>query len=347
MIDGAVVVDAVVHPYNLSSDNQVPENFEQLRAVHTSHVICTGRDLPEYVLDESEFLVDFDHEALTRALFTESQVDLAILHSLPNLGFTKGYITEPDRVAALRDKYPGRYLLYATVDTPTTARAIADLERQVRELAVDGLKLYPSFFYDGVAQGWRMDGADFAMPLLEAAVDLGIRNVAVHKAIPVPPAPESCFRVDDLDGALGRFPEVNFHIVHAGVAFLDETCALLSDHPNVYANLESSFSYILRKPRLFADVLAALLAAGGADRILYGSGVNLMHPRPLLEAFAAFEMPDDLPPLTAATKAAILGGNALRLHGLSADDVISKTSGDEFDVARRSGLAPPWSGVRA
>ena len=103
----------------------------------------------------------------------------------------------------------------------------------------------------------------------------------------------------------------------------------------------------LRKPRLFADVLAALLATGGPDRILYGSGVNLIHPRPLLESFAAFEMPDDLPALTAETKAAILGGNALRLHGLTTDDVISKTSGDEFDVARRSGLAAPWSGVRA
>jgi hypothetical protein len=351
MFGETVVVDAVVHPYNLAPENRVPETLEQLLAVHAYHRLCTGPN-PEYVLDDDEFLIDFDAEALTHAVFAESPVDLAVIHGLPNLGFTRGWVTDPYRMAELRDRYPGRYLLYATVDTPVADAAISQLEAQVTDLGVDGLKLYPAFFYDGGGHCWRLDGADFATPLLEAARDLGIRNVAVHKAIPVPPAPLECFRIGDIDAALDRFPDINFQIVHAGVAFLPETADLLSRHANLYANLESTFAYVLTKPTVFAEVIGTLLAAGGADRLLFGSGANLTHPRLLLDAFAKFEMPDDLvedygfPTLTAEVRGKILGGNALRLHGLSADDVRRRIDGDAFEAAKADGFAPPWDFLR-
>ena len=351
MTGETVVVDAVVHPYNLAPDNRIPEALEQLLAVHAYHRLCTGPN-PEYVLDDGEFLIDFDPEALTHAIFAESPVDLAIIHGLPNLGFTKGKVTDPYRMAELRDRYPGRYLLYATVDTPVADTAIRQLEAQVRDLGVDGLKLYPAFFYDGGGHCWRMDGADFATPLLEAARDLGIRNVAVHKAIPVPPAPVECFRIGDIDAALERFPEINFQIVHAGVAFLPETAELLSRHANLYANLESTFSYLLTKPRVFAEVIGTLLSAGGADRLLFGSGANLTHPRLLLETFARFEMPEDLveemgfAALTQDVRDKMLGGNALRLHGLQADDVRRRIKGDPFEAAKAGGFGAPWRFLR-
>jgi uncharacterized protein len=351
MLGETLVVDAVVHPYNLAPENQIPEAREQLEAVHAYHRLCTGPN-PEYVLDAEEFLIDFDHEALTNAIFTESPVDLAIIHALPNLGFTQRGVTDPYRMAELRDRYPGRYLLYGTVDTPVTDTAIKQLEAQVNELRLDGLKLYPAFFYDGQGHCWRLDGEDFATPLLEAARDLGIRNVAVHKAIPVPPAPLECFRIGDIDQALERFPDINFHIVHAGVAFLPETSELLSRHRNVYANLESTFSYILTKPRIFAEILGTLLQAGGADQLLFGSGANLTHPRLLLETFARFRMPADLveergfPELSQEVRDKILGANALRLHGLRAEDVRGRIGADGFETAKAGGYGAPWSVLR-
>ena len=351
MLRDAVVVDAVVHPYNLGAANRRADRMEQLLAVHRFHQLTTGRHHAEYLLDENEFLVDFDGEALTHALFAESPVDLAIIHSLPNLGFTSGRVTEPERMAALRDRYPGRYLLYATVDIPVADTAADELERQVKEYGVDGLKLYPVMFYDDNARGWRLDD-DRATPLLEAAQDLGIRNIAIHKAIPVPPAPAELFRLDDFEAALDRFPQINFHMVHAGVAFVEETAGLMARHSNLYANLESSFSYLLTKPRRFAESIGPLLAVGGAERLLFGSGVNLTHPRPLLEAFDSFEMPADLvedrgfPSLTEGDRAKILGGNALRMHGLTATDVRTGIVADRFEELKRTGFQPPWSLVR-
>jgi uncharacterized protein len=353
VIRDAVVVDAVVHPYNLSPENQDPEGTTQLEALYASHQLVTGKEHGEYQLTRAEFFADFPFEAVAGSLFVESPVDLAVIHALPNLGYCRGYVTDPGRAAAYRSRHPDRFLLYATVDTPVTDAAIAQLERQVREFGADGLKLYPAFYYDQVGRGWRLDNPDFGTPLLEAARDLGIRNVAVHKAVWVPPAPTDAFRPDDLDAPLERFPELNFQIVHAGAAFLFQTAALLSRHRNLYATLETVFAYAVVKPRVFARVLGTLLQACGAGQLLYGSGSNLSHPAPQLAAFDGYEFPADVlaesgfPQISAADRRKILGENALRLHGLDAGTVRQRTEDDEFSRARSRGQARPWQQIRA
>ncbi|MGD0603319.1 MAG: amidohydrolase family protein [Streptosporangiaceae bacterium] len=353
MIADMVVVDAVVHPYNLSPENQDPDGTAQLEALYASHRLATGSAHGEYQLSRKEFFSDFPFEAVAGSLFVESPVDLAVIHALPNLGYCRGYVTEPGRAAVYRSKHPDRFLLYATVDTPVTDAAIGQLEWQVHEFGVDGLKLYPAFFYDGGGQGWRLDDADFATPLLEAARDLGIRNVAVHKALWVPPAPTAAFRLDDLDAPLERFADMNFQIVHAGAAFLHQTAELLGRHRNLYATLESVFAYAVVKPRVFARILGTMLTACGPDQLLYASGSNLSHPAPLLAAFDGYEFgPDALAEsgvrqLTASDRRKILGENALRLHGLDAGTVRPRIADDEFSRARAAGPAPPWQRIRA
>jgi hypothetical protein len=352
MIGDTVVVDAVVHPYNLAPANQNPAATQQLEAVYKAHVLATGPNHPEHMLTRDEFFSDLPFEAMADSLFLESPTDFAVIHALPNLGFALDYVTDPVRAAAYRDKHPQRFKLYATVDTPATDKAIEQLEWQVRELGVDGLKLYPAFFYDGIGEGWRLDGPDFATPLLEAARDLGIRNVAVHKALWLPPAPRSAFGVDDLDSALERFSDLNFSMVHAGAAFLDQTADLLARHPNLYATLESVFAYIVVRPDSFAKILGTLLAACGPNQLLYGSGTNLSHPAPLLDAFADYQLPDELvhefgyPRLTDEGRAQILGGNALRLHGLDAGGVRAATEDDQFTRDRDRGGEVPWGRLR-
>lgn len=352
MIDDGVVVDAVVHPYNLALDNQDPLGREQLESVYAAHLLATGEKHREYQLSRAEFFADFPFEAVADSLFVESPVDLAVIHALPNLGFAKGYVTDPARAAAYRDRHPHRFRLYATVDTPVTDQAIAQLEWQVRELGVDGLKLYPAFFYGGRGTGWRLDGPDFATPLLTAASDLGIRNVAVHKALWLPPAPRDAFDVADLVDVPEKFPELNFQIVHAGAAFLDQTAALLARHRNVYATLESVFAYAVVRPAVFAKILATLVRVAGVDQLLYASGSNLSHPAPLLAAFDGYEFPahvlaeHDIPQLTSADRRKILGGNALRTLGLPAGEVRAWTAADEF-AERRAVGSQPWHRLRA
>lgn len=44
MIRDMVVVDAVVHSYNLSPANQVPDGTAQLEALYASHRLATGKE---------------------------------------------------------------------------------------------------------------------------------------------------------------------------------------------------------------------------------------------------------------------------------------------------------------
>lgn len=352
MIDDIFIVDAIVHPYDLAPANQVLSAQEQLDAVYAAHRMTVGPGQEEYLLSHDEFFSDFSFEALAQAEFVESPVDMAVIHALPSLGFCRRHVTAPARAAAFRQRYPDRFKLFATVDTPVLKDAIKQLEQQVGDYGVDGLKLYPAFFYDGIGMGWRLDGDAFATPLLERARELGITRVAVHKALWLPPAPRDSFNLDDLDNPLDRFAEMSFQIVHAGTAFLDETLDLMARHGNLYLTLETMFAYLLVKPRLFAKILGKLVKQCGSERLLFASGNNLMHPLPLLEAFAHYQFPAehmaefDLAPLTETDRRNILGLNALKMYGLDAADCTRRIGADRFAQARAQGIPPPWSLLR-
>ncbi|MGW0632108.1 amidohydrolase family protein [Streptomyces sp. NPDC002758] len=355
MINGQIVVDHVVHPFDYGEENlgngrkQVLGGYKHHR-LYNRRVAMANED---YLLRQEEWISDFPPDAMTHALFAESLTDFAIVHSLPNLGFTKGVVSELHRMAKLRETYSNRYLLYGWVNTLDLDQAIKDLEMQVNEIGIDGLKCFPSLVYDGKHTGWRMDDPKFAIPLFEAAHDLGIRNIAVHKALPMfGPTPLSFFKVDDLDVIMPRFPDINFYMIHAGMGFLEETTTLMHRFPNFHANLESTIGNVVERPRVFAEVIGEMIYHGSADQIVYGSGCNLVHPQPLLEAFAKFQMPEDLMEqrgylqITDEMKAKILGLNVVRTHNLDASKILEGTKGDQFDQVRSNGIDRPWTALR-
>jgi predicted TIM-barrel fold metal-dependent hydrolase len=355
VLNGKFVVDATVHPFDYSEENwgdgykQVIGGFHHHRLYNK--VVESSR--PDYLLRQNEFVSDFDPYAMAHALFAESVVDFAIIHALPNLGFTKGVVTDLDKMVKLRERFSDRFKLYGWVTTLDLDEAIKHLEWQVREAHIDGLKCFPSLIYKGKHTGWRMDGPDFAVPLFEAARDLGIKNIAIHKALPMfGPSPMSFFKVDDLDAVLPKFPDINFFMIHAGMNFLEETCVMLHRFPNFHANLESTFANAVERPRIFAETLGQMLYHGTPEQIVFASGCNLLHPQPALEAFEAFQMPKDLvegfgfPEVTDEIKAKILGLNIARTHGIDPHAVLAAVKDDEFERAKADGLAAPWSALR-
>jgi predicted TIM-barrel fold metal-dependent hydrolase len=352
MIKDMLVVDAVVHPYDLSAANRVESYQAQLDAVYAAHRMSFDDAHRAYMLSPEEFFSDLSYDALACAEFVESPVDFAIIHALPSLGFVRGYLNEPGRAGRFAREHANRFEFYATVDSPDPKIAIEQLTQQVHEFGTDSLKVYPAFFYENQAQGWRLDGETFATPLLEAAQRLGVRHVAIHKTLWLPPAPKDCFRLDDLDTPIGRFPELSFEIVHAGVAFLDETIRLMQTHPNLYLTLETLFAYVLVKPDLFGRALGSFIKHCGNDRLFFATGNNLAHPAPLLTAFGAYQIPAELmeqhglAALTEQDRRNILGLNATRLHGLDPRQLIKQTENDSFSKRRVERVPPPWSVLR-
>jgi predicted TIM-barrel fold metal-dependent hydrolase len=351
------VVDAVIHAYNFLESNMVSTtaDMEEFRfGVFKHHRMFSPLD-ERFHLTSAEFIDDWAPETLAHAVFAESQADMAVYHTVPMYDFWKDGSSALEKGLAMKAKHPDRVLVYGAVNPLNTRDALAEATRQVRELGVDGIKLYPASFYGGKTIGWRMDDATFAFPLFEKLLELEITNVAVHKAMPLGPAPLGPFKVDDIGGAAAAFPEINFQIVHGGYAFVEETALMLHKFPNIFVNLEATASYAMRRPKLFAQAIGEFLYWGSPEQIIFASGVPLTHPRPAIDAMLNLEMPKDLiddygyPEVTDADRNLMVGGNLARLHGIDPAEQRRRVADDEFSRIQRENGGPtePWSYLRS
>lgn len=352
MLDDIFVINGVTHAFNAHESNlaasRVADSFRQ--RIWLYHQKFAPSD--EFRMSRDEYLRDHDIDTLAHALFAESQCDMACFHSTPIFDFFKDGLVSFEKGVSLKEKYPDRMLHYGRLDWMNPAGMLTDMEVQVREFGVDGFKLYPAVYYEGRTLQWRMDDAKTAFPVYEKALELGIRNIAVHKAHPFGPVKTDPYRVTDVEEAAAMFPDINFQIVHAGLAFVEDTAMLLARFPNVYGVMEISWSYIVNQPRMFAESMATLLHWSSVDKLIFGDGCTTQHPRPGLERFAEWQLPEDLQegyglrPLTVEDKRKILGLNFAKLHGIDVEERKERVSNDYFAKLKADGLARPWSHIR-
>ena len=357
MLNDKYVIDSVIHSYNLDPANHaVPRNAQGITDMIFGVVAGSG---PEYELTHEQYVRDWDVDETVSTLFLESQTDFAIYHPVPIGAYHDGLVAV-EKAAEVVAKYPTRFLSYATVDPMAGKAAIDELERQAELLKPIGLKLYPSSWTaEGKHRHFRMDDEQVVYPVYEKAKQLGISTVAVHKAVPLGPVPMDPYRVGDLDAAAADHPDLNFEIVHGGVAFVEETAWLLARFPNVFVNLETLNIICAKRPEQFAAAVLGMAAAVGDhvyDRLWWGTGHMAYHARPCLEAFEAFrfserdlERAGQFAPVSQITdehKAKILAGNYVSALGLDLDKIKAGTAGDELEKQRAEGLRAPWSTSR-
>ncbi|CAN5690443.1 amidohydrolase family protein [soil metagenome] len=363
MIQDAFVIDGVAHAYDFSDDNRIdtcdPERYRNLQhfAYMLGHESLESLE-PGYLLTLDEFTARWKAEDLAHSFFVESDVDMVVHHSVAISSYFRDGAARWDTGVELKRIAPDRVLLYGCVDTFEEDRgpAFDEMEKMASDGAV-GFKFYPSNgFFD--TQSNRLvtmiyDHPERAFPFFEKARDLGVTHLAFHKAQPVGPGPIDAVRVEDISTAAMAFPDLTFEIVHDGWAFLEESAIQLMLHPNIYANLECVANLVVRQPRRFAHIIGKLLQYGGPDRILYATGCAVNHADPILRAFMAFEMPEDLhqghgyPELTAETKRKLVGENMARVHGIDIEQVKNRIKNDQWSELRAEGKAEPWSAHRA
>jgi predicted TIM-barrel fold metal-dependent hydrolase len=346
MIDDMFVVDAIVHAYDFSESN-VQDNPIARHAYEEIWASMAATFPPGRVVPSRAAHSDWPIDVVSGTLFRETATDMAVTHNLTlNTWFRDGLVSR-QKNAELAKRWPQRYFAYVGVDpTEGVDACIRDLREQVAELPnAVGLKLYPHQVYP--FRSWRMDDPKVAYPLYEAAGELGIKVVAIHKALPLGPVPMEPYKVGDVDCAAMDFPDLNFEIVHSGMAFAEETAWALGRFPNVYGNLEVTTFMLANRPRRFAETLAQLIAAGGADKVLWAATMpNVVDCQWLLERFVSLELPDDVAErygleLTRELKEKILGLNYLRMVGADLDEAKAGTAGDEF-ADHNDGPLDPW-----
>ncbi len=363
MIDNTFVIDGVGHAMDFSDGNLadgVPEEvivgFRRF-----GHGMFQGQiesREPGYQLTFEEWYTEFTAEDLAHAFFVESDVDVVAGHSVWLAPLFKNGMFRWDTLLELRDLAPERVYLYYGVDTfdPDRASILDGMEQAVEQGAI-GFKFYPS---NGVfdREANRMvsqfyDDPETAYPLFEKAIDLGVKTVAFHKAQPVGIGPDTLVNVQDISTAAARFPELNFEVVHAGWAFVEDTANQLQFHQNVYATLENAVGFLVNQPTRFAHILGLFLRVGAEDLLIYGSGCPLNHPDPQLRAFWDFEMPQELvdgygyPPVTREIKEKILARNWARMHSVDLDEKRAAIANDSWSEQRKDEKAAPWSHLRS
>jgi predicted TIM-barrel fold metal-dependent hydrolase len=353
MLNTMIVADATAHCYNWSTPNMKSGEAPAIRdAAYGFHQLLTGG--PELRLTKDEFARNWQIDEVASTLYLEAGVDLIAYHGTPIYDYWLDGHSATDKGYELKRRFPGRALVYAAFNpfVLDSVSQIRDTVDAAAEAGADGLKLYAARYDAGRTFPQRLDDEKYAFPAIERALERGIRVVATHKALPVGPVHYEPYGVSDLPLACAAFPGMRFEVVHAGMAFVEETAFLAATHPNCYFNLETSFATIRPAPRRFAEFLGALLAAGAQDRILYSSGMSMAHPRIALDSFARFSMPRDLveecgiPELTDEIRRGILGENYLRLHGIDPGGFRTAIAADAISRRQAAGHAEPWSHLR-
>jgi predicted TIM-barrel fold metal-dependent hydrolase len=352
------IIDAVSHPYNFTPENFADVDSASVISELTWQIGGVGSPDPKYDVPHDTYLTDWDPEDVANVLFKETATDIGVVHTLPLYCFKDGFCSLEKSVEAV-ERWPNRFRAYAAVD-PLRDDAMDELERQAELLHPTGLKVYPTSWNGSTISQWKMNDPKIAFPIYERAMELGIKVIAVHKAVPLGPVvAEDAFNPGDLEGAAGAYPDLSFEIVHGGIAFSEETGWLLARFSNIYINLEVSNIILERRPRTFSRMLLDLLKVGGMDmldRFIWATGCILAHPRATIDAFCRYEIPEDLledaglfGPLSQITddhKRNILAHNYARIHGIDIEATKTAIADDEFSVARRENPDPePWSTV--
>ncbi len=191
-------------------------------------------------------------------------------------------------VAEAVQRYPDRFIGFATINPWSRACGIGELRSARRELGLRGLVIHP------ILQGFEANDP-LVFPLVETAIAeemiIYVTGGAPYLAMP--------YKIADL---AGRFPEGTFVLGHAGWDFHFDVPYCLEACPNLYA--ETSRNGLAN--------LESLVRRFGCGRLLFGSD----HP---FSSYAGeIEKIKLLPGADEAGRRDVFYGNAAALLGLDA-----------------------------
>ncbi|MEM7541300.1 MAG: amidohydrolase family protein [Pseudomonadota bacterium] len=280
-------------------------------------------------------------DAFIKDIFLDSDTDFMVLSFIPSRRDAEP-LTALEAVAtrSIVERMEGsqRLLIHGRVN-PNQDGDIDDME-ELSEQGVVAWKCYTQWGPDG--RGFFLYDEDCGIPFIEKARSLGIKRICIHKGIPFGRQSYEHSLCGDIGRVARQFPDVDFLIYHSGYvpgqtegpydktrvegldglinAALDEAGRPL---PNVYAELGTTWRFLLRNPTEAGHALGKLLKYLGEDQILYGSDcVWYGSPQDQIQALRTFQISDEFierfgyPKITAATRAKIFGQNAARVYGV-------------------------------
>src|SRR5262249_42208587 len=126
-----------------------------------------------------------------------------------------------------------------------------EMDRQVKELKIDAWKMYTGAELG--EQAWWMDDEKVAYPFWERTKRLGIKNLCVHKGLPLGLFNEEHCQPRDLEKAAKDWPDLNFIVYHSGlrsVSGFGGAAGANADDPQEIPWISDIFRILKRNPTI-------------------------------------------------------------------------------------------------
>ena len=298
-------------------------------------------------------------EEFVKDVFMDSDTDLMVLSFVPSTREREPLtIEEAAATARIVEKLDGTHRLYIHGRVnPNQPGDLEGMDELAARYKIAAWKAYTQFGPDGV--GFFLDD-DVGTAFVEKARKLGVRNIAVHKGLPFGQKSYEHSTCVDVGRAAKRFPDINYLIYHSGFVTdkkegpydpkrtdgIDALVTSLADNnvkpgSNVYAELGSTWRFLMRDPDSAAHALGKLFKACGEDNVLWGTdSIWYGSPQDQIQAFRTFQISPELrakhgyPEITPRLRAKVFGLNALKIYPVPKDILDKHLGKDRVALAR-------------
>ena len=330
-----------------------------------------GAAKDEFIFDVQGHFIDTPKgnaksaEVFVKDVFMDSDTDVMVLSFVPSTRDAEPVTIEAaDAMRRVVDKLEGthRLLLHGRVN-PNQAGDLEAMDELAGKWRISAWKTYTQWGPDG--RGYFLTDP-VGVRFIEKARALGVKTIAVHKGLPFGRQSYEHSQCSDIGAAAKRFPDVNFLIYHSGfvtsmregpyragndgvdtlVASLEKNG--LAPGSNVYAELGSTWRFLMRDPEQAAHVIGKLVKHCGPDNVLWGTdSIWYGSPQDQIQAFRTFQIAPRLrerhgyAEITPELRAKIFGLNAAKVYGLSATEIKKYTSRDRVARERLAYLENP------
>ncbi|MGQ0635393.1 MAG: amidohydrolase family protein [Planctomycetaceae bacterium] len=319
-----------------------------------------------------EALQQLNRAHYVKEVFGDSDTVMAIISGVPSREWNKNPLP-PDQMVATRafvnDIAGSRRVLSHGLLRPNLGpKEFEEMERQVKDLKIDAWKMYT-----GAELGekpWFLDDEKIAYPFWERTRKLGVKNLCVHKGLPLMAFNEQACMPLDLEKAAKDWPDLNFIVYHSGfrglgwsahgtgekvsdkatgdpqeIPWTSDLLRILKRNPeikNIYLELGGTFNMASAyQPELCMHLLGQMIQVAGADHILWGTdSIWNGSPQSQIERMRRLKIKDELiqkygyPQLTDEIKNQIFGLNAARVFGIDPQKELQRIKTDKLAQIR-------------
>jgi predicted TIM-barrel fold metal-dependent hydrolase len=298
-----------------------------------------------------------------KELFMDSDTVMAIISGVPTSEWREN-ILPPDKMVKTRNdinRLAGnspRMLSHGLLRPNMGKAEFEEMERQVKVLKINSWKMYPGAEINKGA--WWLDDEKNTFPFWERSLKLGVKNLCIHKGLPLGLFNEEHCHPKDVEKAAKAFPNLNFIIYHSGfhptatrrrqegapvnpqyIPWCSELIDIVkrNNFKNVFFELGSTWNALSSgnaqgAMHFFGQILNL---PGGENQIIWGTdSIWGGSPQSQIERFRRFQISDEMvekfgyKKLTPEIKAKVFGLNAARIYNLDVKAKRKAIQGDKI-----------------